>query len=87
MNEAPHWPSAEEGLDVVLELLGQATQGVVAIDLPPKPQKGFTLSDGVNFQGVSRHAYCHEGPELNPLVAFGPNGGFEGVVVGCLNWS
>ena len=87
MNEAPHWPSAEEGLDVVLELLGQAAQGGVAIDLPPKPQKGFTLSDSVNFQGMARHAYRHEGPELNPLVAFGPNGGFEGVVVGCLNWS
>ena len=39
MNEAPDWPSAEEGLDVVLELLGQVAQEGVAIDLPPEPQK------------------------------------------------
>ena len=84
MNEAPHWPSAKEGLDVVLELLGQAAQGGVAVDLPPEPKKGFALGNGVDFEGVARHAYRHECPELNPLVAFGANGGFEGVVVGSL---
>ena len=85
LDEAPHGPSAVEGLDVMLELLGKARKGGVTVYLPPKPQKGFTLSDSINFQGVAWHAYRHEGPELNPLVAFGANSGFEGMVVGGLN--
>ena len=87
LDEAPDWPSTEEGLDVVLELFGEVAQESVSIYLPPEPQEGFTLGDSVNFQGVARNADSHEGPELHPLVSFGPNGGFEGVVVSCLNWS
>ena len=33
------------------------------------------------------HTDSHEGPELDPLVSFGPNGGFEGVIVGRLDAS
>ena len=87
LHEAPNWPPTEEGLDVMLELLGEVTQEGVTIDLAPKPEKGFTLRDSVNFQGVARDAHGHEGPEFNPLVAFRPNGGLEGVVVGGLDWS
>ena len=68
-----------------MELLGEVAQEGVAVDLAPKPEKGFTLCDSVNFQGVARDTHGHEGPEFNPLVAFRPNGGLKGVVVGGLN--
>ena len=84
MDKAPHRPPPEKRLNLVLELLSQATQGTITVDLPPEPQERFTLSDSVYFEGVAWHTDCHEGPELDPLVPFGPNGGFEGVVVGRL---
>ena len=87
MDKAPHRSPPEKGLNLVLELLSQATQGTITVDLPPEPEKRFTLSDSVYFEGMAWHTDCHEGPELDPLVPFGPNGGFEGVVVGRLNGS
>ena len=87
LNEAPHGPSPPERLDLVLQLLGQSAHRGVSINLAPEPKEGFPLDDGVNFKSVAGHANSHKGPELNPLVAFGPNGGFEGMVVGCLDRS
>ena len=81
MDQAPHRSAPEAGLNVVLELLGQATEGAIPVDLPSEPEKRFTLEDGINFDGVTRHTNGHEGPEFNPLVPFGPDGGFKGVVV------
>ena len=71
----PTGPPPEKGLDVMLELLGEVAHEGVTIDLSPKPEKGFTLDDSVNFYGVARDAHGHEGPEFDPLVAFRPNGG------------
>ena len=71
----------------MLQLLGQTVHRGVSVDLAPEPEKGFPLDDGVNFEGVTGHAHSHEGPELNPLIAFGPNSGFECVIVGSLDWS
>ena len=68
----------------MLELLSEATQRSVFVNLTPEPEKGFTLSDGVDFEGVAWDANSHEGPELNPLIAFGADGGFKSVVVSSL---
>ena len=81
---APQAPP-QKGLNLVLELLSQATQGTITVDLPPEPQERFALSDSVDFEGVAWHTDSHEGPEFNPLVPFGPDGGFKGVVVGRLD--
>ena len=83
----PTGPPPEKGLNLVLELLSQATQGAITVDLSSEPQKGFALGDSVDFEGVAWHTDSHKGPELDPLVPFGPNGSFEGVVVGRLNGS
>ena len=84
LDKAPYRPSPAQGLHVVLDLLSQATQRSITVNLAPEPEQGFPLRDGVDFEGVARHAYRHESPELNPLVSFGADGGFEGVVVGSL---
>ena len=87
MDKTPHRSPPEKGLHLVLELSGEAAQGAITVYLPSEPQKGFALGDGVDFKSMARHADSHKGPELDPLVSFGPNGGFEGVVVGRLNGS
>ena len=84
LNEAPDGPSPPERLNLMLQLLGQSAHRGVSVNLAPEPKEGFPLDDGVNFEGVSRHANSHEGPELDPPVAFGADGSFKGVVVGCL---
>ena len=86
LNKASDWPAPPEGLNVVLELVGQALHHSVAVDLAPEPENGFTLNDGIYFKGVTWDTYSHEGPELHPLVSFGPDGGFKGMVVGGLDW-
>ena len=67
--------------------MGQTVHHSVSVDLAPEPEDGFPLDDGVNFEGVAGHAHSHEGPELNPLIAFGPDSGFKCVIVGGLDWS
>ena len=42
------------------------------------------MDNGVNFEGMARNADSHKGPELDPLVSFGADGGLKGVVVGGL---
>ena len=86
LNEASNRPSPPQGLDVVLELVGQTLHQSVACDLAPEPEDGFTLDDGVNFKGVTGNTHGHKGPELHPLISFGPDSGFEGMVVGGLDW-
>ena len=81
----PTGPPPEKGLNLVLELLSQATQGAITVDLSSEPKKGLTLGDSVDFEGVAWHTDSHKGPELDPLVPFGPDGGFKGVVVGRLD--
>ena len=71
---------------MVLELLSQALHHGVAVDLAAEPEKGFALDDGVYFEGVTGDTDGHKGPELHPLIAFRPDGGFEGMVVGGLDW-
>ena len=84
LDKAPYRPSPAQGLHVVLDLLSQATQRSITVNLAPEPEQGFPLRDGVNFEGMARHTYRHESPEFDPLVAFGTDGGFKSVVVGRL---
>ena len=67
LDKSSYRPSPTQGLDVVLDLLSQTTQRGITVDLAPESEQGFPLRDGVDFEGVARHAYRHESPELNPL--------------------
>ena len=84
LNKAPDGPSPPERLNLMLQLFGQSAHQGISVNLTPEPKEGFPLGDGVYFEGVTRHADRHEGPELDPPVAFGADGSFKGVVVGCL---
>ena len=84
LDKSSYGPSPTQSLDVVLDLLGQTTQRSITVDLAPETEQGFPLRDSVDFEGMARHTYRHESPELDPLVAFGTDGGFKGVVVGSL---
>ena len=84
LDKSPNGPSPTQGLDMMLDLLGQPIQRSIPVNLAPETEQGFALRDSVDFEGMAWNTYGHESPEFDPLVAFGADGGFESMVVGRL---
>ena len=81
LDKAPDGAASLVVLDMVAELSGFGAQIGVSVDLAPQGDQGFALRNSVQFEGVTRHADCHEAPEVDPEVTFGSDGGNEGLVV------